>query len=246
MSLAFAASAAAQPSAAPTVPTPAFPTFPDRAGGGCARQGRPPARDAHLRCRGEARARSQPDRAAKRRTRSDARPRSWRRCARRSLPTLGGMATYTRLDANRVSAGTIVPARERAQPRGGHSQAPLINARGWVQWREARDQVDVARANAADVRRTLAVATGARLPGRHHAAAPPRDGDHRPRQRESALRVHARAAPRGRRQSARRGARGAGAHDRRGQPPEPGGRALPRARGARRPRRGDGSVDATE
>jgi outer membrane protein len=76
-----------------------------------------------------------------------------------SLPTLNGIATYTRLDADRVNGGVVL------QPENGINlsaafSVPLINPRGWAQWGQAADQVDVARLNAADVRRTLAIATG--------------------------------------------------------------------------------------
>jgi outer membrane protein TolC len=76
-----------------------------------------------------------------------------------SLPTLNGYATYTRLDHDRL-IGTIV-----AQPAGALSMnvtlnAPLLFPRAWLTWSEASDEVDVARANEKDVRRTIAVSTG--------------------------------------------------------------------------------------
>jgi outer membrane protein TolC len=75
-----------------------------------------------------------------------------------SLPTLEGVGTYTHLDGARIASGVV------AYPQDGINaaatlNAPLVNPRGWVQWGQAKDQVDVARANAADVRRTLAVTT---------------------------------------------------------------------------------------
>jgi outer membrane protein TolC len=74
-----------------------------------------------------------------------------------SLPVLTAAGAYTRLDSNRLEAGEV------AVPVGLLNLnlqlvAPLIYPRGWVQWGQANDQVDVARASAADVRRTLAVA----------------------------------------------------------------------------------------
>jgi outer membrane protein TolC len=75
-----------------------------------------------------------------------------------SLPTLNGTAIYTRLDADRVAGGTVV-ATESGINLSAVASVPLINPRGWVAWSQAGDQVDVARLNAADVRRTLAVAT---------------------------------------------------------------------------------------
>jgi outer membrane protein TolC len=75
-----------------------------------------------------------------------------------SLPTLNGTATYTRLDADRVAGGAVV-APESGINLSAVASVPLVNPRGWVAWSQAGDQVDVARLNAADVRRTLAVAT---------------------------------------------------------------------------------------
>jgi outer membrane protein TolC len=76
-----------------------------------------------------------------------------------SLPTLSAAAVYTRLDANRV-AGALVLEPENGLNLSATLSAPLVNVRGWVQWQQAGDQVDVARLTAADVRRTLAVAAG--------------------------------------------------------------------------------------
>jgi outer membrane protein len=76
-----------------------------------------------------------------------------------SLPTLYGTGTYTRLDGNRISQGIIVEPRDGVYAAATLS-APLVNPHGWVMWGQAKDQIDVARANAADIRRTLAVATG--------------------------------------------------------------------------------------
>ncbi len=75
-----------------------------------------------------------------------------------SLPVLNAYATYTRIDHDRVSNGVVFT------PVGSLNvsavlNAPLIYPRGWLTWSEASDQVDVARANEADVRRTVAVAT---------------------------------------------------------------------------------------
>jgi outer membrane protein TolC len=75
-----------------------------------------------------------------------------------SLPTLSGLGTYTRLDHDRISSGAVV------LPKSGLNldvtlDAPLIYPKGWVQWGQASDAVDVAAANDADVRRTIAVST---------------------------------------------------------------------------------------
>jgi outer membrane protein TolC len=75
-----------------------------------------------------------------------------------SLPTLSGVVAYTRLDANRMAGPQLL------EPINGINlsavlSVPVIGVRGWVQWQQANDQVDVARMNAADVRRTVAVTT---------------------------------------------------------------------------------------
>jgi outer membrane protein TolC len=75
-----------------------------------------------------------------------------------SLPTLTGVASYTRLDHDRVSGTAVV------QPAGQLTanvtlSVPLIAPKSWVQWQQAGDRVDVARADAAAVRRTVAVST---------------------------------------------------------------------------------------
>jgi outer membrane protein TolC len=76
-----------------------------------------------------------------------------------SLPTLYGTGTYLRLDHDRVFEGTVT------QPKGQVNleamlTLPLVNPRAWAAWSHAGDNVDVSKANALDVRRTLAVATG--------------------------------------------------------------------------------------
>jgi outer membrane protein len=76
-----------------------------------------------------------------------------------SLPTIYGYGTYTRLDHDRSANGTVF------EPIGALNlnvtvTIPVIYTQGWVRWAEAGDQIDVARANAADVRRQLALTTG--------------------------------------------------------------------------------------
>jgi outer membrane protein len=75
-----------------------------------------------------------------------------------SLPTLNGYGTYTRLDHSRVQNGVVVEAVGELN-LNVTLNAPLISPKTWVQWGQASDQVDVARANQADVRRTIAVST---------------------------------------------------------------------------------------
>jgi outer membrane protein TolC len=76
-----------------------------------------------------------------------------------SLPTLAGVGSYTRLDGNRLSGNAVVAA-EGSLNLNVTLNVPIIVPHSWVQWGQASDQIDVARATALDVRRTLAVATG--------------------------------------------------------------------------------------
>ncbi len=76
-----------------------------------------------------------------------------------SLPKLTAGGVYTRLDQDRVANGVVY------EPIGVLEgtltlSAPLIHPQSWVLWSEAADLEDVAKANALDVRRTIAVATG--------------------------------------------------------------------------------------
>ena len=75
-----------------------------------------------------------------------------------SLPTLIGTATYTRIDDDRRSGGTIFVPRGQLN-MDATLTVPLIYPRGWLTWSEAGDLVDVQRANEKDVRRTMAVST---------------------------------------------------------------------------------------
>jgi outer membrane protein TolC len=75
-----------------------------------------------------------------------------------SLPTLNGIGAYTRLDKDRVSNGTILAAGSSVA-LNATLRAPLVSPQGWVRWGQAVDQIDVSRANAADVRRSIAIAT---------------------------------------------------------------------------------------
>jgi len=75
-----------------------------------------------------------------------------------SLPTLVGTAAYTRLDSNRVAAGLVL-APDSALNLSATLAVPIVNVRAWTAWQEAGDNLDVARLNAADVRRVLAVTT---------------------------------------------------------------------------------------
>jgi outer membrane protein TolC len=75
-----------------------------------------------------------------------------------SLPTLAGNGTYTRLDHDRVENGVLVDPKSSINANV-ELTAPLIYPHGWVQWGQASDRVDIAKANALEVRRTVAVST---------------------------------------------------------------------------------------
>ncbi|HEY2517343.1 MAG TPA: TolC family protein [Polyangiaceae bacterium] len=75
-----------------------------------------------------------------------------------SLPTLTGVGTYTRLDANRFS-GPLLLQPDSAVNLTAVLAVPLVNPRGWASWDQASEQVAVTALRAEDVRRTLAIAT---------------------------------------------------------------------------------------
>ncbi len=77
-----------------------------------------------------------------------------------SLPTLYAAGSYTRLDGDRDALPGVVSIPKSLLVVNATLSVPLVYPRSWAQWGQAKDQVDVARANAADVRRTLAVETG--------------------------------------------------------------------------------------
>jgi outer membrane protein TolC len=74
-----------------------------------------------------------------------------------SLPTLVGNGTLTFLDSPRQAAGAVV------QPQTGVLASalltvPIVTPKPWVQWSQAKDQFEVSRASASDVRRLVATA----------------------------------------------------------------------------------------
>jgi outer membrane protein TolC len=73
-----------------------------------------------------------------------------------SLPFLGGTATYTRLDSARGPAAAPLVARD-ALNTSATLQLPLVAPSRWVSWSHASEQVGVARAGEADVRRGAAL-----------------------------------------------------------------------------------------
>lgn len=73
-----------------------------------------------------------------------------------SLPLLTGTAIYTRLDADRVFGGRVAAAANQ-EAANINLTVPLLAPQRWMQWSHAKDNVDVARASADDVRRVVAV-----------------------------------------------------------------------------------------
>ena len=76
-----------------------------------------------------------------------------------SFPTLYGNAIYTRLDADRVTAGGVVAIPRNQLQANLSLSVPLLAPQRWVQWEHAGENVDLARISVDDVRRSVAVAT---------------------------------------------------------------------------------------
>ncbi len=75
-----------------------------------------------------------------------------------SLPTLTVNHNYTRLDHDRKFDGaTTLP--ENSLNLSATLAVPILAPRGWVQWWHAKENVDVTRLSADEVRRQLALAT---------------------------------------------------------------------------------------
>lgn len=79
-----------------------------------------------------------------------------------SFPTLAMTGAYTRLDSDRTAVlngvnRVLVPAN--AVNAQIIAAVPLLAAQQWVKWSHAGDQIDVAKASASDITRTIAVST---------------------------------------------------------------------------------------
>jgi outer membrane protein TolC len=74
------------------------------------------------------------------------------------LPTLALNASYTRLDHDRTIGTTIISPADQFNANL-FLNVPLVAPQRWVQWSHAKDNVEVARLNAADVQRQLALST---------------------------------------------------------------------------------------
>jgi outer membrane protein len=75
------------------------------------------------------------------------------------LPTLSGNGSFTHLDGNRVEAGTVVVSQNELAANLALT-VPLVMTRQWVTTQESRLAADATAATSADVRRTVAYATG--------------------------------------------------------------------------------------
>lgn len=75
-----------------------------------------------------------------------------------SLPSLTWNGIYTRLDDDRTFSGRVVAPANQISANLLLS-VPLLAPQRWVQWSHARDSVEIAQANADDVRRAVAVST---------------------------------------------------------------------------------------
>jgi outer membrane protein TolC len=74
-------------------------------------------------------------------------------------PTLYGNGSYTHLDGNRVNAGTVVESQNELGANLTLT-VPLVMTRQWMNTEESRLGADAIAATSADVRRTVAYATG--------------------------------------------------------------------------------------
>jgi outer membrane protein TolC len=75
-----------------------------------------------------------------------------------ALPGLTGSATYTHLDDERRLGDRVVAGRDQLGANVTLA-VPIAAPQRWVQWSHASDNVEVASANAHEVRRQVAVAT---------------------------------------------------------------------------------------
>ena len=75
-----------------------------------------------------------------------------------SLPILTGNVAYTNLDSDRRSGGTLVAGANQINANLSLT-VPLLAPQHWVQWAQARDNVEVARVSAEEARRQVAIST---------------------------------------------------------------------------------------
>lgn len=75
------------------------------------------------------------------------------------LPVLNGNATFTRLDDDRVLNGRVILAADQLNANLTLG-VPIIAARAWAAHARAKENVDVAKLSAEEVRRQVALTTG--------------------------------------------------------------------------------------
>ncbi len=76
-----------------------------------------------------------------------------------SLPTLVGTASYTRLDANRLSGGAIAASQDTVGANLAVT-VPVVAPSRWYQWAHGAQALDAALAGEQDARRTAAITAG--------------------------------------------------------------------------------------
>jgi outer membrane protein TolC len=76
-----------------------------------------------------------------------------------SVPTAGGTGFLQQLNAPRGIDAIVTQPASQANLTGTLT-IPLVNPRAWALWSHAHENVEVARANSLETRRTIAIATG--------------------------------------------------------------------------------------
>jgi outer membrane protein TolC len=76
-----------------------------------------------------------------------------------SLPTLFGYGTYTRLDGDRLFNGRIIAPAD-AVSANLTLTVPIFAPKPWVSWSHAKDNVEIAKLSAVDIRRQVAIVVG--------------------------------------------------------------------------------------
>ncbi len=80
-----------------------------------------------------------------------------------SFPKITGNATYTRLDGERRATSASPPAPGTLLQADGQTNAnlnltmPLLSTQSWLQWSHAKDNLDISKVSADEIKRQLAV-----------------------------------------------------------------------------------------
>ena len=75
-----------------------------------------------------------------------------------SLPVFNSTFIYTNLDGNRY-VGTVLAEGQNQINAALNLNVPIVVPQHWVQWGQAKDNIEVARWNAAEARRQVAIST---------------------------------------------------------------------------------------